>query len=146
MGLFDKFIGGGSSATFTPPEAFAAVMLAVVAADGHVSDEETSDFVARVNRMKLFRSIQGSAFNDMIDKLFRVLRKDGPNELATRGAAALPATLKPTAFAVATDMIFSDGSVEEEEQRLVEKLQRDLGVPDELASKIVEVLALKNQG
>lgn len=146
MGLFDKITGGGSAAPFTPPEAFAAIMLAVVAADGDISDEERDDFVARANRMKLFRDIPGGAFSDIIDKLFRILRKEGSTELATRGAAALPPTLKATAFAVATDMIFADGTVEDEERILVEKLQRDLGVDDDLAAKVVEVLAIKNQG
>lgn len=51
MGLFGKITGGGSAAPFTPPEAFAAVMLAVAAADGDISDEERDDFVARANRI-----------------------------------------------------------------------------------------------
>lgn len=146
MGLFDKILGGGSNAPFSKPEAFAAIMLAVIAADGDISDEEKDDFLARVNRMKLFRDIARGEFSDIIDKLFKILRKDGPAALATRGAAALPADLKPTVFAVATDMIFADGNVEESESALVEKLQTDLGIADDLAGRIVEVISLKNRG
>jgi hypothetical protein len=40
MGLFDKFGGGRADAPFTRQEAFAGIMLSVVAADGHISDEE----------------------------------------------------------------------------------------------------------
>lgn len=146
MGLFDKLVSGTSSAPFTQPEAFAAILIAVIAADGDISEEEKDDFVARVTRMKLFRAIHGKEFSSLIDKLFRILRKEGPNELALRGAEALRADLKATAFAVATDMIFSDGSVEEEETSLLEKLQRSLGISDEVAAKIVEVIELKNRG
>lgn len=146
MGLFDKILGGGSNTPFTEPEAFAAVMLAIVAADGDISEEETSDFVARVTRMKLFRDINHSKFCDITDKLFKILRKDGPDALASRGAAVLSPALKPTAFAVAADMIFADGSVEDAEKALLEKLQTSLGIADELAGKIVEVIAIKNRG
>ena len=57
MGLFDKVLGGRSSESnaFSKQEAFAAIMLATVAADGHISDEEVDGFYAVINRMKLFK-------------------------------------------------------------------------------------------
>ena len=121
-------------------------MLAVVAADGHISDEEAQDFNARTNRMKLFAGHGGAPFSQMIDKLFRLLKKDGPNGLMQRSAQALPPDLRATAFAVSADMVFADGSVDEDEQALIGGLQNALGIPDDLAEKIVEVLHIKNSG
>lgn len=41
MGLFDKFMGGQTSEAvrLNPPEAFASLVLAVIGADGNISDE-----------------------------------------------------------------------------------------------------------
>ncbi len=146
MGLFDKITGGGSEQPFTRQEAFAGIMLAVVAADGHISDEEVQDFNARTNRMKLFAEQSGNHFSQMIDKLFRILKKEGPSSLMQRSARSLPPDLRPTAFAVSTDLVFADGTVDEDEQALIGGLQNLLGIPDELAEKIVEVIHIKNRG
>lgn len=146
MGLFDKLTGGGSDAPFNKQEGFAAIMLAVVAADGDISDEEIQDFNARANRMRLFADQTGSQFGQMIDRLFRILKKSGPQELAARGTAALTPELRETAFAVAVDMIFADGTVEDEEKALVGNLQQQLGVSDALASQILDVMVIKHRG
>ncbi len=51
MGMFDKILGGrsGENATYSKQEAFAAIMLATVAADGNISDEEADGFNAVIN-------------------------------------------------------------------------------------------------
>ena len=146
MGLFDKLTGGSSDAPFNKQEGFAAIMLAVVAADGDISDEEIQDFNARASRMRLFASQSGAEFSQMIDRLFRILRKSGPQELAARGSQALSSELRETAFAVAVDMIFADGTVEDDEKTLVGNLQQQLGISDGLASQILDVMIIKHRG
>ena len=84
MGLFDRLTGGASDAPLNKQEAFAAIMLAIIAADGDISDEEVEDFGARVNRMKLFNNMSGRQFPDMINKLFRILKKSGVSELINK--------------------------------------------------------------
>ncbi|MCI0542004.1 MAG: tellurite resistance TerB family protein [Verrucomicrobiales bacterium] len=146
MGLFDKFTGGGVSAPFNRQEAFAGILLSVVASDGHISDEEAQDFNARANRMKLFSEQTGAQFSQMIDRLFQILRKEGSQALMQRSAQALPSDLRQTAFAVATDLVFADGTVDEDEQALVGELQRVLQIPDDFAERAVEILHIKNRG
>lgn len=146
MGLFDKITGGGVSAPFNRQESFAGILLSVVAADGHISDEEAQDFNARANRMKLFAEQTGAQFSQMIDRLFQILRKEGPTALMERSAKALPQDLRETAFVVATDLVFADGTVGEEEQALVGRLQQLLGIPDDFAERAVEILYIKNSG
>ncbi len=148
MGLFDKVLGGrnSESAAFTKQEAFAAVMLATVAADGHISDEEVDGFNAVVNRMKLFQVQSASEHKAMIDKLFGLLKRNDASFLLQKGAESLPAELRETAFAVAGDFVFADGSVEAEEMATLEKLQATLGVAEQQALKILEVLEIKNRG
>jgi tellurite resistance protein len=43
-------------------------------------------------------------------------------------------------------MIFADGSIEEDEKALVSNLQQQLGVPDALASQILDVMVIKHRG
>ncbi len=148
MGMFDKILGGRSSedAAYSKQEAFAAIMLATVAADGNISDEEVDGFNAVINRMKLFQAQTAAEHKAMIDRLFGSLNRNGATSLLEKGAGFLPAELRETAFAVAGDFVFADGSVEAEEMAVIEKLQAALQVPEQQALKILEVLEIKNRG
>lgn len=148
MGLFDKVMGGRGSenAAFSKQEAFAAIMLATVAADGHISDEESDGFYAVINRMKLFKVQSVAEHKVMMDKLLGLLKRNDAIFLLSKGAEFLPVELRETAFVVAGDFVFADGSVEAEEMAVIEKLQATLGIADQQALKILEVLEIKNRG
>lgn len=148
MGLFDKLLGGQTSKNIelTEREAVAAILLVVVAADGHVSDDEARQFNSVVNRMQLFQAQSGTDFSAMIDKLVGLIKKHGANFLVERASCVIAVGLRDTVFALATDLIFADGSVEDEEKALLEHIQKELEVSDELAVKIIEVLQIKNRG
>jgi uncharacterized tellurite resistance protein B-like protein len=145
MGLFDKILGGSSSSALSKPEAFAGVMLAVVAADGNISDEESDAFLGAINRMQMFREQSVADHKAMMNKLFGILRKGDAGHLVTRAAAALTPSLREAAFAAAADLVFVDGNVEDEEREILEKIQRMLEVPDDLAQQIVQVMEIKNR-
>lgn len=147
MGLFDKMLGGSASdRPFTKQEAFAAILVATVASDGHISDEEARGFNAIINRVQLYREMNGDQFSSMVDKLLGIVRRDGSVRLMEKAAAALPTELRETAFALAVDLVLADGSVEAEEKVLLEAVQLSLQVPDDLALKVIEVLMIKNRG
>lgn len=148
MGLFDKLVGGQSSqnVTLSPQEAFAGILLVTVAADGHVSDDEAQGFVNIANRMRLFQGQSADEFNAMIDRLQGLLRKHGGQFLLDKATESLPRELRETAFAVVADLIFADGSVEDEEKALLEGIQGALGISDNLALQIVQVISIKNKG
>lgn len=146
MGLFDKILGGSASAALSKPEAFAGVMLAAVAADGHISDEESAGFNATIERLRIFQAQSGGEHRAMMDKLFGILKRNGASQLLAQSARALPRELRQAAFAVVTDLIFADGSVEDEEKALLEQMQAALEIPEELAMQIVQVMGIKNAG
>jgi len=145
MGLFDKVLGAGSSSALSRPEAFAGVMLAVMSADGHISDDEAQGFLSVVKRLKLFQAQSASEHHAMMDKLFGILKRNDAEHLLTKAAEALPGELRESAFAVAADLVFADGCVDHEEQQVLEKLQSRLKVPDELAIQVVRVMQIKNR-
>ena len=82
----------------------------------------------------------------MIDKLLGLLNKHSQSFLLNKSIEALPHDLRETAFAVAVDLIFADGNVEKAEKELIENIKEAINIPDDLAIKIVEVMAIKNRG
>ena len=147
MGIFNKVFGKtvNEKIALNSAEAFAAIALVAIASDGYLSESEEAEMKMRLGRMQLFKSSM-DGFERMKDYLVAALKKHGPNELIQCAKASLPPTLAPTAFTIAVDLVFSDGTVSSEEQSFVDDLRRILAIPDEMALKIVEVMTIKNQG
>lgn len=147
MSIFDKVFGSGTceKVALNSAEAFAAIALVAIASDGYLSEAEEAEMKMRLGRMRLFKTSMDS-FDRMKDYLVGALKKYGPNELIQCAKASLPPALAPTAFTIAVDLVFSDGSVSSEEQAFIDDLRRILAIPDALALKIVEVMTVKNQG
>lgn len=143
MGWFSNTV---ADAKLTQEEAFAGVLLGAVAADGEVADEEAAGLTATLTRMRLYDGWSDRDFHRTFRRLSADLRRDGLAALSPRLAEALPADLRVTAFVNACDLVLADGTVEEAESRLIDDLQRHLGVPDEFAAKVVEVVTAKNRG
>jgi hypothetical protein len=144
MGMFDKFKSSTSDTALTLQEATSGILLAVVGSDGHIADEEVAFFNLVANRHPIFRDQPGTDFRRMIDKMIGLLNREGWSALITRCGAAVPSDAKPTVFALAVDFVFADGSVEQAEKEVVAHLQSQLGIADDLAGAVVDVLAAKN--
>ena len=145
MGIFGFGTKADTKVAMNSAEAFAAICLVAIASDGYLSEQEEAEMKILLSRMKLFQdSLDG--LDKMKDYLVDNLKKYGPNELVQSAKATLPAPLSPTAFAVAVDLVFSDGTVSAEEKAFIDDLRRILAIPDDLAVKIVEVMTVKNQG
>ena len=149
MGLFDDVFGEEQSnkqADLSPEEAFAAVALVAIAADGYLSDQEGRDMTNMLARMKLFQSYSGDVMHRMLDKLLTVLKLQGPSTLIDQAKAGLPSELRETAFAMATDLVLSDGTVTSQEKDFLDDLYRILEIPGDTALQIVQVMTIKNRG
>jgi len=149
MGLFDSVFNaekGMTEVELTPAEAFAAVALVAIAADGYLSDQEGSDMTMLLSRMQLFRSFSSDVMHRMFDKLLSMLKREGPGDLINLAKSCLPQDLRETAFAVATDLVLSDGTVTSQEQAFLDDLYRILEIPGDTALQIVQVMTIKNRG
>lgn len=147
MGLFDKITGGRkqTQTTLGPAEAFAAIALIAVAADGYMTDSEAQAISTTLSRMQLFRSYPGDVMRKMIDRLLGILQREGIEVLFNAAITTLPDELKETSFAVATDIVLADGEVTEEEEKLLNDLYRALEISEENAVKIIDVMLIKNK-
>lgn len=146
MGLFDKVFGGNQPPKMTPQEAFIGVIMSAVAADGVITQEEAQGVVTILNRMKLYQGVNQKELNGMLERTVNTLKSQGPSPLITAAKETLPADMRDTAFAVAADLVLADGVVADTEKKFLEDLQKAMGVPDDVALKITEVLVIKNRG
>jgi uncharacterized tellurite resistance protein B-like protein len=149
MGLFDAFRKSNlqqSQLALGPAEAFAAIILLVISADGYLSEDEVRSLNVVLGRMHLFRSYSGDVLNRMFDRLCGILQTEGPETLFNAAIATLPHDLYDTTFAVATDLVLADGQVSEEEESLLGSLYRALDLPQELVEQVINVMSIKNKG
>lgn len=146
MGLFDKVFGGNQPAKLNAQEAFIGVTLTAVASDGSISQEEAQGVFTLLYRMKMFKGTNDSQMKAMFDRVISVMKKQGAGAIMAAATETLTPEMKETAFAVATDLILADGVVEDEEKKYLEDLQKALGVNDDLAVKVTEVMVIKNRG
>jgi len=149
VGLFDNVFGGSESGNkaLTKHEAFAGILLAASAVDGHIASEEISNLINAISRMKLFSNFNDDKYNRMFDRLLKILKKsDGVDLLIQKCIPELPDELRETVFANACDIVLADGVVEPEEKELIEKLQNELEIPGDEAMDIVRVMVIKNRG
>ncbi|MBD5333772.1 MAG: tellurite resistance TerB family protein [Bacteroides sp.] len=146
MGLFDKVFNKAPQAEpFTAQEAFAGIAIAMAGADGSIAESEWEGIVNYIRRLRLYDNFSGPAFDKMFDKVFRVLRNDGPSALVEASIAGIPEDMKLTAFACAVDIALADGVVEDEEKEVINQLAQALEIPEETAIQIIEVLIIKNK-
>ena len=130
MGLFDNFssVRTANNTDLSPAESFAGIMIATIAADGYLAREEINSLVNNLHRMKLFQSYPSDSISRMIDKLMKVMQVQSTEKLLNIAIRSLPEYLHETAFAVATDLILSDGEVSEEEEAVLARLFNCLSI------------------
>lgn len=145
MGIFSNILGGSDSVSFNQEESVLALLIGMVASDGHISDDEVSEISRYANKTRILGPMTQRQFSDGIEKIFKVLKREGLNKLVEQSIPQIPPGLKLSVFAVCADLLFADGSVEKEEEDLLEMLKTGLHISTEGAMKIVEVISVKNQ-
>ena len=142
MGLFDKFKNSSvTGLTFNEQEAVVAVTLLISDADGEIGEEESNVAAAAMLRMHLF-----SGYDIDIARVYRIMANHDAGEIISAAKNALSMELRETAFAIAVDIALADGYLDPSEQECLEDLFQGLEISEELATKIIEVIMIKNRG
>ncbi len=145
MGLFDKVLGKDGEIKLDKKEAFGAVAVAAVASDGDVSPEEVQRIAIDLMTLKAFRKADLRDLANTLDKVAGLAKKRGIGPLLQAAKVALGPDELAAAFFVAVDLVLADGVVEENEKKFLEELQRTIGMDDATATKIAEVVLIKNK-
>lgn len=148
MGILDGFteLRRETTTTFSPAEAFAAVVLATVSIDGYVSDAEVRNVASVLNRMQLYRSYPSEVLQRLFERLGLAIQRQGFKVILDAAIEALPHHLHATVFAVVTDLVLADGEISSEEDTLLNYLWSELNVDQHTAETIIQVMIIKNRG
>jgi tellurite resistance protein len=141
----DFFKGGASKRNnleLTAPEALMAISILAVSADGKMAQEEKQILAA--NHVRLFSAYSRAEFQELFKKVLTLLNKHKPSDVFVAAKNGLTPKLRQTAFALAADLVLSDGVFTQEEQDLLVELWESLEIKDEIGQKIIEVMMIKN--
>ncbi len=129
-----------------PAEAFAAIVLFVVAADGQLMPDEIELLDSTLSRMHLFQGYPVDYLQQTFAKLCDLLRSAGSEVVLTMALQALPRDLYDTTYAIALDLAYADGEVSPDERDLLNCLQAATGLPVETVTLLEQAMAIKHKG
>jgi len=112
-------------------------MVIVSAADSEMPDAELRIIGDIVGDLPVFRDFDQTELPRVLNDCAELIsREDGLEETLKAIKAALPAKLRETAYAIACDLVASDGEATQEELRVLELLRQRLRIDRLIASAI----------
>jgi hypothetical protein len=121
-------------------DAFAAVALAAVCWDGVLSMAGSRSLRHALDYRQPFRDYDEAQMMQLLDSLLKQLREKGAQHLMVDGAAILNARQRGAAFAVAAEIMRSDGPLQDDEQNILINLAAVLELDSALSSEILRVM------
>jgi tellurite resistance protein len=113
-------------------------MVIVSAADSELPDAELRIIGDIVRDLPVFRDFDRTELPRVLNDCTELMsREDGLEETLKAIKAALPAKLRETAYAIACDLVASDGEASQEELRIIELIRHRLSL-DRLVAAAIE--------
>ncbi len=132
----------GPSGVPEAARAFAAVALAAVSWDGVLTAAGSRALRHALDYREPFCSLGIQATGELVDSLLADLRRCGAQQLMLTSAQDLTLQQRRIAFAVATEIMRSDGPLEADERNILASLADTLDLPEEEAAGIFDVMDL----
>ena len=86
----------------------------------------------------------GKDFNELLAQANKVVARYGNLKESIKGLSEIQSeAVRKKCFVLAADIALSSGDVDEAEDRMLEAMQRILGIDDATAQKVLEVLTMK---
>jgi len=128
----------------TVDQSVIAVIIAAIDANQNVSPEEAARAHHIIWSMRRFRRKSGETVDRLIETVRGRIVADGMPAVLQQAARTVPARLRPSAFAVAVDLMLADTKLEREERQFVMRLATALKIRAALADDILRVILIKN--
>ncbi len=122
--------------------AFAAIALAAVSWDGYLSMAGSRALRHSLDYRQPFKQYGDERMVELMNSLLAVLRQKGPQHLMVEAAAALSPSQRATAYAVAAEIMRSDGPLQDDEVNILSNLATTLELPPELTTEVQSVMDL----
>jgi len=126
-------------------EALIALFIGAMHANAHASREELARAHHLIWSARRFRRKSGETVGRIIEAMKERLEDGDPTALMGASARAIPARLRPSAFALVADLVLADGKIEPQERRFLERLAADLRIAPEDAARVMDVMRVKNR-
>ena len=122
----------------TSQDCLVALMIAVSASDQNIRTAELVKIESSVNLLPIFADYDIDRIRNMSDLVFQLFdQEDGLDALFGLIRDNLPERLFETAYALACDVAAADGTLREEELRLLEEIRYELDI-DRLHAAAIE--------
>jgi tellurite resistance protein len=120
-------------------------MMLMAEADEVVEDAEQATFCAFAQTLPEFRDVDGLDWTRMVNDAQKILGRYKNREIeAVQELAAIQSpAIRRKAFVLAADLALASGDIDAREEQLLVAMQRALGLDDQTAHAIVNVLAMK---
>lgn len=129
-----------SSQTLDAPSAFAAIALAAVSWDGVLSMAGSRALRHALDYRHPFCDYGDAGMVQLMDRLLRDMRQKGAQHLMVESAEALNPRQRATAYAVAAEIMRSDGPLADDEKNILSNLAITLELPEEDTQKVLLVM------
>jgi uncharacterized membrane protein YebE (DUF533 family) len=121
-------------------EALIYAMVVAAEADREIADAEINVIADMVNHLPIFAGLDRAATTTIAARCSDLLARSGADEMFALIRAALPATLRDTAYALACDVIAVDRRLNRAEMGILENIRVELEV-DPLMARTIERVA-----
>lgn len=127
----------------TEKEAWIGILFACISADDHLPEQETETLVHMLMIKSMFKSseVLGIYRNTMF-----LHSKTGSEKLLQLCEPLIAAENRPTVFAMAADLMLSDGIGSDKEMKMLDQLADLMMIDTTLKQKILDVIFIKNKG
>ena len=125
-------------------EALIALIIGAMNANDHVAREELARAHHLIWSTKRFRRKSGETVGRLIDRMKRLLEEQERSAVMETAAKAIPAKLRPSAFAIVADLLLADGKIDARERKFLQRLAVSLNIRARIASHVVEAMLVKN--
>jgi tellurite resistance protein len=125
-------------------EALIALFIGAMDANDHVARDELARAHHLIWSTKRFRRKSGETVGRLIDRMKRLLEEQERPAVMEVAAGAIPAKLRPSAFAIVADLLLADGKIDARERKFLQRLAVSLNIRARIASHVVEAMLVKN--
>ena len=132
----------GQSQLTSAADAFAAIALAAIAADGELSAVEARALRQQLEFRQPFRRFSDQQMGELLDRVLAQLRGSSCEALVKQATPLLSVEQRETALAVAAHLIHADHLETQSELRFLAQLQEVFGLDAIRSASILEVISL----
>lgn len=125
-------------------EALIALFIGAMNANGHVAREELARAHHLIWSTKRFRRKAGETVDRLIGRMKQVIEEQDAAAVMRAAARAVPARLRPPAYAVVADLLLADGKIDAGERKFLRDLAVELAIPSGVARQLVDAMLVKN--